>query len=155
MVFYPVPGPGTLYGYRVHGPYQPHLGHRFNANKLLLDPYARSLHGKLAWSNLHYGYDPDHADQDLVKDHRDNAALMPKCVVVADNSRPPPPRNRIAKADTIIYEAHVKGLTRLHPDIPVGRAWQNCRPEKLTDSRIPEKPGHHQYRAAASTKLYQ
>jgi isoamylase len=117
--FLPRAGAGTLYGYRVHGPYQPHLGHRFNPSKLLLDPYAKRLHGKLAWSDLHYGYDPRHKDQDLVKDTRDNAAQMPKCVVVADSSRPPPQRNRIAKADTIIYEAHLKGLTRLHPDVPV------------------------------------
>ena len=117
--FLPNAGPGVLYGYRVHGPYQPHLGHRFNPNKLLLDPYARHLHGKLIWSDLHYGYNPKHKDQDLIKDKRDNAACMPKCVVIADYSRPPPPRNRIAKADTVIYEAHVKGLTRLHPDLSV------------------------------------
>jgi len=115
--FLPGVGPGTLYGYRVHGPYQPHLGHRFNPNKLLLDPYARQLHGNLVWSDLHYGYDPKDKEQDLVIDLRDNAVGMPKCVVVADHSRPPPPRNRIAKADTIIYEAHLKGLTRLHPDL--------------------------------------
>ncbi len=115
--FLPGAGPGTLYGYRVHGPYQPHLGHRFNPNKLLLDPYARHLHGNFDWSDHHYGYDASHPDQDLVMDERDNAAFMPRCVVIADHSRPPPPRNRIAKADTIIYEAHLKGLTRTHPDL--------------------------------------
>ncbi len=117
--FLPDAGPGTLYGYRVYGPYQPHLGHRFNPNKLLLDPYARQLKGELTWSDRHYGYESRSKDADLSMDIRDNAALMPKCVVVEDRISPPPPRNRILKADTLIYEAHVKGLTRLHPDVPV------------------------------------
>ncbi|MEZ5488821.1 MAG: glycogen debranching protein GlgX [Gammaproteobacteria bacterium] len=117
--YLPGAGPGTLYGYRVYGPYQPHLGHRFNPNKLLLDPYARQLHGELVWSDLHYGYDPESPESDLSMDKRDNAATMPKCVVVEDHSRPPPVSNRIQKADTIIYETHLKGFTRLHPDIPV------------------------------------
>jgi glycogen operon protein len=116
--FLPHAGPGTVYGYRVHGPYQPALGHRFNPHKLLLDPYARSLLGEFQWSDSHYGYDTEHADKDLVMDTRDNQACMPKCVVVAESGSAPPTRNRIPKADTIIYETHLKGFTLLHPQIP-------------------------------------
>lgn len=101
-------GPGTVYGYRVHGPYQPDLGHRFNHHKLLLDPYAKQLCGSFTWSDMHYAYDLASRDGDLSFDMRDNAALMPKCVVRAGNPQPPPQRNRVRKRDTVIYEAHVK-----------------------------------------------
>lgn len=111
-------GPGTVYGYRVYGTYQPELGHRFNHHKLLLDPYARQLCGGFSWSDLHYAYQTDSPDEDLSFDERDNAALMPKCVVVATEPHPPPRYNRVRKRDTVIYEAHVKGLTMLHPEIP-------------------------------------
>jgi glycogen operon protein len=111
-------GPGTVYGYRVYGPYQPELGHRFNHHKLLLDPYTRQLRGGFSWSDLHYAYEVDSPEEDLSFDTRDNAALMPKCVVVAAEPRPAPHYNRIRKRDTVIYEAHVKGLTMLHPDLP-------------------------------------
>jgi isoamylase len=111
-------GPGTVYGYRVYGPYQPELGHRFNHHKLLLDPYARHLCGGFSWSDLHYAYQVDSPDGDLSFDTRDNSALLPKCVVVAAEPRPAPRFNRVRKSETIIYEAHVKGLTMLHHDIP-------------------------------------
>ena len=111
-------GPGTVYGYRVYGPYQPELGHRFNHHKLLLDPYARQLRGAFTWSDLHYAYQTTSPDADLSFDARDNAAFMPKCLVLAPDPRPAPRYNRIRKRDTIIYEAHVKGLTQLHPDVP-------------------------------------
>jgi glycogen operon protein len=114
--------PGQRYGYRVHGPYDPQRGHRFNPHKLLLDPYAKELAGTLHWTDAHFGYRIGARREDLSFDKRDNAAAMPKCVVIdpaytwgAD--RPPAtpwPR-------TLIYEAHVKGLTALHPEIP---AWQ-------------------------------
>ena len=74
-------GAGQLYGYRVHGPYEPEHGHRFNPNKLLLDPYARQLAGELIPSDLHYGFQYDSAREDLSFDRRDNAAVMPKAVV--------------------------------------------------------------------------
>src|SRR5438552_7398959 len=74
--------PGLLYGYRVHGPYRPQEGHRFNPHKLLLDPYARSLAGQIEWSDAHYGYRPSHARGDLVPDRRDSARGMPKCRVI-------------------------------------------------------------------------
>ncbi|MDR0781649.1 MAG: glycogen debranching protein GlgX [Pseudomonadales bacterium] len=110
--------PGAVYGYRVYGPHQPELGHRFNHHKLLLDPYARRVAGRFAWSDLHYGYQPEHPEQDLSFDTRDNAASMFKAVVCAE---PPPrvlPRPRHSAARTVIYEAHVKGLTMTHPALP-------------------------------------
>ncbi|MDG3579166.1 glycogen debranching protein GlgX [Rhizobium sp. YJ-22] len=117
-----VPGlkPGALYGYRVHGPYDPGNGHRFNPNKLLIDPYARELAGEIKWSEALFGYDLLHEDKDLTFDERDSAAGMPKCRVVDPNAydwsgdtRPDIPWPR-----TLIYETHVKGFTQLNPAIP-------------------------------------
>ncbi len=117
-----VPGlkPGALYGYRVHGPYDPENGHRFNANKLLLDPYARELVGDIAWSPAHFGYILDSEDKDLSFNDEDNAHGMPKCRVIDPaaidwgNDRKP----AVGWADTIVYETHVKGFTMLNPAIP-------------------------------------
>jgi isoamylase len=108
-------GPGAIYGYRVYGPYQPRQGHRFNHNKLLLDPYARRLHGQLRWDDSVHGYTPGDADKDLSFDTRDSAAFVPKSVVVDEsfdwgNDRPP----RIPWPRTVIYETHVRGITRLN-----------------------------------------
>ncbi|WP_426232447.1 glycogen debranching protein GlgX [Pararhizobium sp. DWP3-4] len=117
-----VPGlkPGTLYGYRVHGPYDPANGHRFNANKLLIDPYARELVGDIAWSKAHFGYDVEAEDKDLSFSDTDSAAGMPKCRIIDPKSydwkadrRPDIPWSK-----TIFYETHVKGFTQLHPAIP-------------------------------------
>src|SRR5205823_11482361 len=77
--------PGQLYGYRVHGPYEPQRGHRFNPNKLLIDPYARAITGSIRWSNTLFAYDVDSPRQDLEPDVTDSAADVPKCVVI-DNS---------------------------------------------------------------------
>ncbi|EFC0650743.1 glycogen debranching protein GlgX [Escherichia coli] len=105
--------PGLRYGYRVHGPWQPSMGHRFNPAKLLIDPCARQIVGEFKDNPLlHAG----HSDPD----YRDNAAIAPKCVVVVDHydwEDDAPPRT--SWGSTIIYEAHVKGLTYLHPEIPV------------------------------------
>jgi len=112
--------PGLLYGYRVHGPYDPSRGHRFNPHKLLLDPYAKALVGHLRWSDAHFGYRVGSNREDLSFDRRDNARGMPKCRVIdpaftwGSDRRPQTPWT-----DTIIYEAHVRGLTKLHPDVPV------------------------------------
>src|SRR6476646_5068974 len=108
--------PGMLYGYRVHGPYAPERGHRFNPHKLLLDPYARLLDGQIRWSDAHFAYRVGSRREDLSFDTRDNATGMPKCVVVDSaftwgDDRPP----RTPWKDTVIYEAHGKGLTKLHP----------------------------------------
>jgi isoamylase len=112
--------PGQLYGYRVHGPYAPEQGHRFNANKLLLDPYARRLAGRLVWSDAHFGFRVGSAREDLSFDRRDNARGMIKAVVVDEtfNWGRSEPRPNIPWEDTIIYEAHVKGLTQLREDVP-------------------------------------
>ncbi|MCR8725687.1 glycogen debranching protein GlgX [Frigidibacter sp. ROC022] len=113
--------PGTLYGYRVHGPYAPEAGHRFNPNKLLIDPYAKQLSGALKWSDAVMGYRVGSARADLSFDTRDSAFAVPKSVV-ADPSfgwggdRPP----RIPASETVLYEAHVKGLTMLHPGVEPG-----------------------------------
>src|SRR5437868_8953094 len=114
--------PGQLYGYRVHGPYQPEHGHRFNANKLLLDPYARRLAGRLVWSDAHFGYRTGSAREDLSFDRRDNARGMPKAVVVDEtfNWGRREIRPNIAWEDTIIYEGHVKGLTQKRGDVAPG-----------------------------------
>ena len=111
--------PGLLYGYRVHGPYAPEQGDRFNPNKLLLDPYAHLIAGQLRWSDAHFAYRVGNRREDLSFDTRDNAIGMPKCQVVdtaftwGDDRAPGTPMK-----DTVIYEAHVKGLTRLHPKVP-------------------------------------
>jgi isoamylase len=112
--------PGQLYGYRVHGPYEPEHGHRFNANKLLLDPYAKRLAGRLVWSDAHFAYRTGSAREDLSFDRRDNARGMPKAVVVDEsfNWGRREMRPNIAWEDTIIYEAHVKGLTQKREDVP-------------------------------------
>ena len=116
-----IPGakPGLLYGYRVCGPYQPERGHRFNPNKLLIDPYAKGLAGKLRRSNANFGYKIGAKNADLSFDWRDSALAMPKCQVIDpsfdwEDDRPPD----TAWNDTIIYELHVKGFTALHPEIP-------------------------------------
>jgi isoamylase len=112
-------GPGQRYGWRVHGPYSPAEGQRFNANKLLVDPYTRAVDGHLDTRGLVYGYPRDRALDDLVLDPRDDAAATPRSVVVDDrfdwgsDGRPAVPWR-----DTILYELHVKGFTKLHPGIP-------------------------------------
>ncbi len=111
--------PGQLYGYRVYGPYEPHEGHRFNPNKVLLDPYARAIGRKLQWHDSLYGYDVHHPDEDLSFDPTDSAPYAPLGAVVEESfewgdDRPP----NIPWEDTIIYETHVKGISRLHPEVP-------------------------------------
>lgn len=117
--YLPGVGPGQLYGYRVHGPYDPGNGHRFNANKLLLDPYAREIHGDFQWSKAHFGYDIDSDDKDLTFSDLDSAPVSPKARVVdATANRESNGFAGIKWADAIVYETHVKGFTKLHPAIP-------------------------------------
>jgi glycogen operon protein len=108
---------GVVYGYRVHGPYAPDRGHRFNANKLLLDPYAREIVGRFTSRAENFGYERDHPDEHRSFDRRDNAAYALKARVAAPLPAPhiAPPHTPVA--DTVLYEVHVKGFTKLHPDI--------------------------------------
>jgi glycogen operon protein len=108
--------PGTLYGLRAHGPYEPANGHRFNPHKLLIDPYARNLKGNIAWSDAHFGYVVGDKTEDLSFDKRDNAAVMMKCEVLAASDSAPQ-RTQTPWPDTIIYEAHAAGLTKLQSSI--------------------------------------
>ncbi|MDX5434128.1 MAG: glycogen debranching enzyme GlgX, partial [Halomonas sp.] len=111
--------PGQLYGYRIHGPYDPEAGHRFNPHKLLLDPYAKQLVGELTWDEALFGYTIGHADGDLSFDTRDSAPFMPRCRVIDPaftwgRSRGiQQPWER-----TVIYETHVRGYTMRHPAVP-------------------------------------
>ncbi len=111
--------PGTVYAYRVHGPYDPGRGHRFNPAKLLLDPYAKAHVGHLRWRPEVYGYRIGDRDADLVPDNRDSAAFMPKCRVVdpsftwGRDQRP-----RVPWESTVFYELHAKGFTKRHPAVP-------------------------------------
>ena len=113
-------GPGQVYGYRVHGPYEPTAGHRFNPNKLLLDPYARGHVGELKWDPACFGYTIGAEGDDLSFDTRDSARFMPKCVVVDPGFdwQGEPNRHPIAWDRTILYETHVRGFTKLHPAVP-------------------------------------
>ena len=117
-----IPGlkPGALYGYRVHGPYEPEQGHRFNPNKLLVDPYARELVGDIAWGQAQFGYKMDSDDKDLSFDATDSALSMPKCRVIdpSDYDWKNDEKPQIPWSKTIFYETHVKGFTKLHPAIP-------------------------------------
>jgi glycogen operon protein len=117
--YLPEARPGLLYGYRVHGPYDPEHGQRFNPHKLLIEPYAKHLQGPLLWSDAHFGYRTGSSKEDLSFDRRDSAAGTPKCRVVDPaftwgNDRPP----RIPWHDLVIYEAHVRGLTMRHQRVP-------------------------------------
>ncbi|MBD1554006.1 glycogen debranching protein GlgX [Pseudomonas typographi] len=111
--------PGMVYGYRVHGPYDPLNGHRFNHNKLLIDPYAKQLVGELKWSEALFGYTIGHADDDLSFDERDSAPFVPKSKIIdpaftwGRDQQLQTPWDK-----TIIYEAHARGMTMRHPAVP-------------------------------------
>jgi glycogen operon protein len=117
--YLPEARPGMLYGYRVSGPYRPEEGHRFNPNKLLLDPYARNIVGALRWSDALFGYTVGAKREDLSFDRRDSAGGMPKCKIIdpaftwGDDRRPDVPWNEM-----VVYELHVRGFTLQHPEVP-------------------------------------
>jgi len=116
--YLPEARPGLLYGYRAHGPYAPRKGLRFNANKLLLDPYAKAVAGPFVWHDAHFGYRLGHRNADLSQDRRNNAPWMLKGKVIEaaftwGDDRPP----RTPWHETVIYELHVKGFTWRHPEI--------------------------------------
>ncbi|WP_338509420.1 glycogen debranching protein GlgX [Pseudomonas trivialis] len=110
--------PGLIYGYRVYGAYDPANGHRFNHNKLLIDPYAKQLVGELKWSEALFGYTIGHPDDDLSFDERDSAPFVPKCKVIDPahtwgNDQPV----RVPWDRTIIYETHLRGISMRHPSV--------------------------------------
>ncbi|MBW7851879.1 MAG: glycogen debranching protein GlgX [Rhodospirillales bacterium] len=111
--------PGLLYGYRVYGPHDPLRGHRFNHHKLLIDPYARAIHGQMRWSDAHLGYRANSPREDLSFDRRDSARGTPKSRVVDTaftwGHDKPPAR---PWSQTVIYEMHVRGFTMRHPAVP-------------------------------------
>jgi isoamylase len=118
-IYLPEAKPGMLYGYRVHGPYEPAAGHRFNPSKLLIDPYAKAVGGIIQWDDSLFGYQPGNAEEDLSFSETDSAPFIPKSVVVDqqfnwEGDKPP----KIPFHQSIIYETHVKGFTKLHPGIP-------------------------------------
>ncbi len=115
--FLPGAGPGTVYGYRVDGPWAPIEGHRFNPAKLLLDPYARALAGAFIWHDAVHGHVRGSRDGDLLRDDRDSAPYVFKAIVATEPAAPSPPLRRPWR-DLVIYEASVRGLTMRHPDIP-------------------------------------
>ncbi len=117
--YLPEARPAWLYGYRVYGPYDPKKGLRFNPHKLLIDPYARHIVGTVRWSDALFGYRMGNPREDLAMDRRDSAPAMPRCRVIDGafswaEDRPP----RTPWHDTIIYELHTKGFTRLNHEIP-------------------------------------
>jgi isoamylase len=111
--------PGQLYGYRVHGSYNPAEGHRYNPNKLLIDPYAKAIAGTIKWSDALFGYEMGNSDEDLKMSEQDSAPFIPKSVVIDSNfdwgnDKP----LRLPYHKSVIYETHLKGFTKLHPEIP-------------------------------------
>ena len=117
--YLPQARPGLLYGYRVYGPYRPQDGHRFNGHKLLLDPYARNIVGTIRWHDALFGYRVGSAQGDLSFDRRDSAPYLPRCKVIESaftwgDDRPP----NVPWHETVIYELHVAGFTKRHPDVP-------------------------------------
>jgi isoamylase len=117
--YLPEARPGLTYGYRVHGPYEPAAGHRFNPNKLLLDPYAKQLTGEVKWDPAIFGYTIGSPEADLSFDSRDSARCVPKCRVID----PAFTWGRVRRPEiswerTILYEMHLRGYTKLHPAVP-------------------------------------
>jgi glycogen operon protein len=117
--FLPDARPNQLYGYRVHGPYDPASGHRFNPNKVVMDPYAKSVARTIRWADEMFGYVVGDPNEDLAFDPRDNAAYAPLAAVVDPAFTWGPDRHlRTPWHNTVIYEMHVRGFSKLHPDIP-------------------------------------
>ncbi|WP_213956097.1 glycogen debranching protein GlgX [Variovorax sp. dw_954] len=106
---------GLVYGYRVHGPWAPHDGHRYNPAKLVLDPYAREIVGSYDGSDIFWGHDPANPEQ---PDPRDNGAVALKARVALPLAPAAPSRPRVEAGQRVIYELHVRGQTRLHPEVP-------------------------------------
>ena len=146
--------PGDLYGYKIDGPYEPSSGHRFNNRKLLIDPYAKAVSGLIDWDDDLFGYTVGDEEEDLSFDPRDSSARMPKSVVVdpaftwGDDRPPRTPWNR-----TVIYEAHVRGMTMQHQGIPPTSA-RNLPGHGLGPRRRSSAgAGRHRHRTHAGAPL--
>jgi glycogen operon protein len=111
-------GPGTVYGYRVDGPYEPEAGHRFNPHKLLMDPFARAYAGDLVWDDACFGYTIGAEAGDLSFDTRDSAPFVPKSLVIDSSAPPVSSAPRVPWDRTVLYELHVRGFTKQHGDLP-------------------------------------
>ena len=148
--------PGQLYGYRVHGPYDPQRGHRFNPNKVLLGPlHPRPWGRTVRWCDEMYGYRIGDPQEDLAFDDRDNAASCALGAVIDSaftwgGDQPP----RIPWHETVIYELHVKGFTELHPRIPEQDAGHVCRSRLRRGDSPPAGPRHHRGGAHAGSPSF-
>jgi len=150
-VFLPEVRPGQLYGYRVHGPYEPEKGHRFNSAKLLIDPYAKAIAGDINWSDEMFAYVMKEGN-DLDQDYRDDGWGIPKCVVIDPSfdwgdDRPP----ETPLSQSVIYEMHVKGFSQLCPHLPedvrgryaaIGSPWAVDYLKKLGVTAVEFLPVH-------------
>ena len=154
--YLPEARPGQLYGYRVHGPYEPLKGHRFNPNKLLLDPYARDIVGQIRWNDALFGYTIGDKAEDLRPDPRNSAHGVPKSRVIDTaftwgDDQPP----RTPWHETIIYELHVKGFTIQHPDVPPRYRGTYAGLATEPVIRAPQAAGHNRRGADAGAQFYQ
>ncbi len=116
--FLPACATGQRYGYRVHGPWSPEQGLRYNPAKLLIDPYSRRLDGEFQWSPAVFDFEPESTDQQWRKNEQDSSPWMPLCVVDAPLEKAESHRPAISWSDVVIYEANVRGYTMTHPGVP-------------------------------------
>ncbi len=152
-VYLPDVMPGQVYGYRVYGPYKPQEGHRFNPNKVLLDPYAKAIARELHWADEMWGYKIGDTEADLSFDDRDNAKFASLAAVFDEaftwgDDRPP----QVPWHKTIIYEVHVKGFTKLHPDVPEKGTGDLRGLELRRRDQISQEPGGHRGRTLADSR---
>ena len=144
--------PGQVYGFRVHGPYEPEAGHRFNPHKVVLDPYAKAIARPVRWDDAMFGYVLGHADADLSFDERDSASFAPLASVIDPaftwgDDRPP----RTPWHKTLIYELHIRGFTRRHPGVPEELRGSCAGLASEAALRPPARPGRHYRRINADT----
>ena len=151
--YLPAARPGLVYGYRAHGPHEPHAGHRFNPNKLVIDPYAKQLVGELRWGPELFGYRLDHPDKDKSFDARDSAPFVQKCRVID----PAFTWGRSKAGDAVGARDHLRnareGFYQASSIGPGGRPRHLCRPCLSERARIPALARYHQCGASAHPRL--
>ncbi len=141
--FLPGCQPGQRYGYRVHGPWAPERGQRFNPAKLMIDPYARRLDGVFQWNPAVFDYTPASKKEVWTRNPSDSAPFMPLGVVAGANVSQPVPGPWIPWAETIVYEANVRGFTMRHPGVPEAARGKFRGIEQRPDPGVPESAGNH------------